>query len=190
MHAHLCSPADDDRGSLALRSSAHCLLEPVDGGPGLLLTLWPDEAAARDADAVVPGRVLEVEDVHGQPPSGPGALPGLCGSLIEFDGPRDARQVDADRRADRERIWPAASQVPGTLGALVLRAPDGAMVVVALAEHVRALAATPDVIMSTPLLPGEDPALLRGPDRHGEHRVRDGGLVALLTAAVPAGAPR
>lgn len=186
MHAHLCRPDEDAVDRLTSGSQAFCLLEPRNGDRVLLLTLWPDESGARSADALSPGRVLEVEDVLGQAGSGPARL----ASTTEFDGPRDARQVDADRRANRERIWPAAASVPGTLGAVVLRGPDGAMVVVALAEHEAAMAGAPRAILSTPLLPGEDPALLQGPDRFGEHRLRDGGVADLIAAAAVAGAAR
>ena len=59
------------------------------------------------------------------------------------------------------------------------------------AEHRRALAAAPDAILNTPLLPGEDPALLRGPDRNADQRVRDGGVAAVLAeAAALAGSGR
>jgi hypothetical protein len=149
------------------------------------VTLWPDEAGARQAAASSgAGRVLEVEDVLGHDCSRVARYAGLT----EFDGPRSAAQVEADRRSNRERVGPAALQVTGVLGALVLRAPDGAMVVVALAEHEAALVAASHAIVSTPLLPGEDPALLRGPDRHTTHPVQDGGLTALVTRVSAAAA--
>ena len=187
MHAHLTHLAGDTLDRLALGAVASCRLAPLTGSAELLLTVWPDEeAASRAAGLAGSGRTFAVEDVHGHPSTRPPAFV----SLSEFDGPRDARQVEADRRANRERIWPAASQVPGAVGALVLRAEDGAMVVVAFAEVEQTLAATPPAILSTPLLPGEDPALLGGPDRHGEHRVVDHGVAALLAAGATAGAGR
>jgi hypothetical protein len=124
-----------------------------------------------------PGAGYEVEDLFG-----PVAGTATRAAVTEFDGPRDAAQVAADRRSGRERVWPAAAQVEGTCGAVALRGGDGAMVVVAFAESQAALEAASRAILSTPLLPGEDPALLRGPDRYTACSVVGHGVVEVLRA--------
>lgn len=114
---------------------------------------------------------------------------GTSAVVVEFDGPRDAAQVAADRRAARERVGPAAMQVQGALGAVVLRGPDGSMVTVAFADSEATLEASSLAILSTPLLPGEDPALLGGPQRYTTCRVVGDDVAAFLRragAAVPA----
>ena len=52
-----------------------------------------------------------------------------------------------------------------------MRAADNAYVVVILAESMDAFDAAAQAIMSTELLPGEDPALLAGPDRISFYRL-------------------
>ncbi len=93
--------------------------------------------------------------------------------------------MHADRLSSR-RIWSAVSQVPDVLGALVLRADDGAMAVLAVAGSTAALEASVRTLLSTPLLPGEDPALLTGPSRAVDCRLTGSTVVDLLGAAVPA----
>jgi hypothetical protein len=85
--------------------------------------------------------------------------------VVEVRGPRSPEEVAASQVAGRTRIAPAAAQVPGAGGAVVLRAPDGGAVIVVLGASVEALDAVVRAILSTPLLPEEDPALLRDPDR-------------------------
>jgi hypothetical protein len=84
--------------------------------------------------------------------------------LTCFDGPRDEAWVQAVDRADDERIWPAVRDVPGNVEALTLTADDGGRVVLVLAETVESLEDGMQRILSTTLLPGEDPAQLTGPD--------------------------
>lgn len=179
MHAHLSDQPLPPRPE----ALASCLLEPFDGGPARRLTLWPDARAAAVAGA---GAVYEVEQVDATAATGQPA----CASLTEFSGPRGPEQVAADRRASRERIWPAVSQVPGVLGAIVLRGRSGEMAVVALAESRDALGAAVRTVMSTPLLPGEDGSLLTGPDRAGEHRLTGSGVRDLLARAATAAPAR
>ncbi|MGW6932722.1 hypothetical protein ACWGE0_21885 [Lentzea sp. NPDC054927] len=89
----------------------------------------------------------------------------MYAQLIYFDRPRDPEQLAAADFATEQRIKPAVASVPGNIRTYVLRRPDGAEVVVTLAETEQALADNQKAIMSTTLLPGEDPALLQGPDR-------------------------
>jgi hypothetical protein len=56
---------------------------------------------------------------------------------------------------------------------LLLRAPDGSEVVVSVTRSEAGLARAQEVVMSTELLPGEDPELLRGPARIEVYEVRE-----------------
>ncbi|MFD9699901.1 hypothetical protein [Lentzea sp. NPDC059081] len=89
----------------------------------------------------------------------------MYAQLTYFDGPRSPEQLAAADFAARHRIAPTAAAVPGTLTTYVLRRADGAEVVVTIAESEQALIDTQKAILGTQLLPGEDPALLPGPDR-------------------------
>jgi len=82
-----------------------------------------------------------------------------------FDGPRSEEQAAADEFSGRERAWPAARDLPGLVRTIALIGPDRAMVVVVLAVDAETIDAAQQAILSTKLLPGEDPALLGGPDR-------------------------
>ncbi len=92
-----------------------------------------------------------------------------------FDGPRSAELVAAHERAGIERIEPAISAHPDLMEALVatvvMRRPDGGELVLTITESESALDRSNAVIMSTALLPGEDPALLTGPDRTERYEV-------------------
>jgi hypothetical protein len=93
----------------------------------------------------------------------------MYAQLTYFDGPRSPEMVKASDRAGRERILPALGAQPEVrathVATYILRQPDGSEVVVAIAETEEALRLAVDTIMSTELLPGEDPALLSDPDR-------------------------
>lgn len=147
-------------------ATASCRLD-AGNGSGWLLALTDDEAAPYD-----------VEQLDGHPHGA-----GTSAAVVEFSGPRDAAQVAADRRASRERVAPAALQVAGALGAVVLRAADGGMVTVAFADSPASLEASSRTILSTPLLPGEDPALLGGPDRYTLCQVVGDDVAAVVRSA-------
>ncbi|KOV83824.1 hypothetical protein [Nocardia sp. NRRL S-836] len=89
----------------------------------------------------------------------------MYAQLVYFDRPRSPQQLAAADFAARERIVPAAESVPGNIRTYVLRRADGSEVVVSFAETEQALIDTQKAIMSTSLLPGEDPALLSSADR-------------------------
>lgn len=89
----------------------------------------------------------------------------MYAQLVYFDRPRSPEQLAAEDFANHERIKPAAMAVPGNIRTYVLRRDDGSEIVVSLAETEQALIDTQKAIMSTTLLPGEDPALLTNPDR-------------------------
>ena len=89
----------------------------------------------------------------------------MYAQLTYFDGPRTPEQLAADDFASRERIQPAISNLGHRLRVYVLRRDDGSEVVISVADSEQALLDVQKAIMSTELLPGEDPALLPGPDR-------------------------
>jgi len=89
----------------------------------------------------------------------------MYAQLTYFDGPRSPEQVAADDFAARERIVPVISELDHSYRVYVLRRDDGSQIVVSIADSEQALLDAQKAIMSTELLPGEDPALLPGPDR-------------------------
>ena len=93
----------------------------------------------------------------------------MYAQLTYFDGPFTPEQVAARKRADRERIIPAVRADPRTAAGLVanyvLDRPDGGAVVITIVKSRQVLEDGRDVILGSELLPGEDPALLPGPDR-------------------------
>lgn len=99
----------------------------------------------------------------------------MYAQLVYLDGPRSAELVAAGDRAGRERVLPAVANDPITgaahVATYVLRQPDGSEVVVIIAETEEALRRGNEIIAATTLLPGEDPALLPGPDRVAMYEV-------------------
>ena len=99
----------------------------------------------------------------------------MIAQIAYFDGPRSPEVIAASERAGRERIMPAVSadkQIrAGHRGTFVLRQPDGTQLVLVLADNPATLDLGEAVITATPLLPGEDPALLTGPDRVERYEV-------------------
>ncbi len=89
----------------------------------------------------------------------------MYAQLTYFDGPRTPEQLAAADFADRERIRPALSSLTQAIRIYRLRRHDGSEVVIAIASSEQILLDAQKAIMATQLLPGEDPALLPGPDR-------------------------
>jgi hypothetical protein len=85
--------------------------------------------------------------------------------LTYFDGPRPPQQPAAADIAGRERIRPALSSLGQAIHIYRLRRDEGSEVVIAIAESEQVPLDAQKAIMATELLPGEDPALLPGPDR-------------------------
>jgi hypothetical protein len=145
-------------------------LQQLAGPAAALVTLWDDQAGLEKfaGPGGVPGPVYQVaEYLRGT------AAPGDSGyaRLLYFDGPRAPEVIAAEHRAGRERIWPAVSGLDGLATVYLMRQPDGGSLVLQLATSVEALEAAERAVMSTELLPGEDPALLPGPDRVELHHV-------------------
>jgi hypothetical protein len=158
---------------------------PMDLGPGTVVALWDDEADAAAAPSgpagpvtLGPGRRYQVDLRK----AGAGPGPARYLQLLTFDGPRDAAWSAAYDRAGEERIWPSARDCAGVVEVLGGRTADGGRVNAVAAASVEALEDVARAILSTPLLPGEDPAQLTGPDAMAIQR--------LLHADLPVGADR
>jgi hypothetical protein len=82
-----------------------------------------------------------------------------------------------------ERIWPAIRHLDGLAGVYVLRGHDRGSIVITLATSVEELDASGRAAMATRLLPGEDPALLGGPDDIEIHQVTSYQMPATEPAA-------
>ena len=144
------------------------------GPAAVFLTLWDTEDSAtrfpgpRPGPAGLPGHIYEVAEVQ----RGPAAaqVPAYA-RLLYFDGPEMPEQSAAAEQAGRQRIWPAIRGLGGLAGVCVLRRRDLGSVVITLATSIETLDAVQRAVMSTGLLPGEDPALLPGPDRIEIHHV-------------------
>jgi hypothetical protein len=157
------------------------------GQAGVCLTLWDTEAdaaafAGQYAElAALPGEVYQVVDAGAGPAA---AQAPTYARLMYFDGPRVPEQAAAEDLAGRERIWPAIRNLSGLVGAYVLRGRDLGSVVITLTTSAETLDATARAVMSTELLPGEDPALLPGPDRIEIHHVTGYHLPAVVAATL------
>jgi hypothetical protein len=160
-----------------------CLMEAVeDTAGGALLTLWRSEEDARLAssrtDARRPGsrpvelysdRIYQVEGWF----EGPDAA-GQAGAvvLVHFDGSHDDEWLASSRFAHERRIVPVMREVPGVIKGFALWDPERRdSVVVTLTTTLEAMARAEKAVNSTELLPGENPALLTGPDRAVVHLV-------------------
>jgi hypothetical protein len=170
-----------------------CLMEDAeDAVAGALLTLWRTEEDARLASertgevhsgprpvTVHSDRIYQVEgEFDGPDATGtPRAV-----VLIYFDGPRDDLWLSSARFAHEKRIVPVVGQVPGVVGGFALWDPvKRDNVVVTMTMSLEAMARVSKAVNATELLPGEDAALLTGPDRAVVHHVsRYAGMSGLL----------
>jgi len=200
MYAHIDRPsshgqAEDDPGLAGLNSSSTSqpgLLGAITfrqfaGPAGVSLTLWDTEAdaaafAGQYAElAALPGEVYQVVDAAAGPAV---ARAPAYARLMYFDGPRAPEQAAAEDLAGRQRIWPAIRNLSGLVGTYVLRGRDLGSVVITLTTYAETLDAAARAVMSTELLPGEDPALLPGPDRIEIHHVTGYHLPAVVAASM------
>lgn len=156
-------------------------MEQFGGHGNTALTLWETEEDARlasDRTATVRGPrpfALETDQVYEVQDTWTGVAAGQepkAAVVLYFDGPMNSPGVEAARRAGRDRVIPALSRHPGLIGGFVLWQTEArAFAAVILAVSLDALDESGKVVNSTELLPGEDPALLPGPDRAVVHRV-------------------
>jgi hypothetical protein len=130
---------------------------PLIPGDGIMLAGWPDGGSGRY-------HVIETR-------AGCSAGPATYMSVVEFSGPRTEEWVAAQERASAGRLGPATLGIDGIVSVLRLRAADNAYLVIILAESMDAFDTAQQSIMSTELLPGEDPALLGRPDSIGFYRL-------------------
>ena len=130
---------------------------PLAPGDGIMLVGWPDGG---------PGRYHVIETHAGR-----SAGPATYMQVVEFFGPRTEEWVAAEQRASTGRLGQATLGINGVVSVMRLRAADNAYLVVILAESMDVFDAAQQAIMSTELLPGEDPALLTGPDRISFYRL-------------------
>ena len=155
-----------------------CTLTQLAGLEGSVIAFWSsgDAAAAaadrRTTDGPVWLDATAYEVVDDLAGTAAGRTPAFA-ALTCFDRPMSQAESDAAERAGRERLWPAVRELPGLVSTQVLRAADRSMVVLALATGIETHEATQRAVMATELLPGEDPALLREPDRVHVDRVVD-----------------
>jgi hypothetical protein len=142
----------------------------ADPGSGTAVALWTDEPATS-------GRIYRVSDeMHGR---SSGRRP-LFAQVTWLNGDGDPAKADAAERGGRDRIWPAVREIDGIVGTFALRSTDDRIVVVGLSTGRETFDEVLRAVMSTELLPDEDPALLPGADRVDQARV----LFAELPTAV------
>ena len=133
------------------------VIDHRDGDEGTVVALWPDGTPTPDGS-----RCYRLADqIEGV---AVGRTP-LFAQLTWLNSGGDPAVARAAERGGRERIDPLVRDVDGLVRVLVFRSADDRIVVVGMATGLETLAEVRDRIMRTPLLPGEDPALLPGPDR-------------------------
>ena len=147
--------------STALGGSAEpagaIVVDHRDGDEGTVVALWPVEAQP-PAGTRAYELVDRFDGVAG------GRTP-LFAMLTWVNSSGDPAVAQAAERGGRERIHPAVRDVEGLVSVLVFRSADDRIVVVAMATGMETHTEVQDRIMRAPLLPGEDRALLPGPDR-------------------------
>ncbi|TDP92791.1 hypothetical protein [Labedaea rhizosphaerae] len=84
--------------------------------------------------------------------------------ITYFRGPRSPQQVAAAEFAGHERVLPAVQALGRRFRGYRLLGADGTEIVISLADREEDLLDMQKAIFATTLLPGEDPALLTGPD--------------------------
>ena len=149
-------------------------LQQLAGSAAVRLTLWDTEnnaaefMATRARFGTPAGAIYKV----GEYEQGPAAAHAATHArLLYFDGPRTPEQVAAADFGGRQRIWPAIRELSGLVSVYLLRGHDLGWIVVTFATSVDTLDAAQRAVMAADLLPGEDRALLPGPDRIEIHNV-------------------
>ena len=101
----------------------------------------------------------------------------MLAQLMHFKGPRSAEVLAASDRASRDRLGPTLLADPRVqedfIAMLTLRQPDGTELKILLMRRPQGFDVVRDVVMSSRLLPGEDAALLPGPDLIDRFTVTD-----------------
>jgi len=130
---------------------------PLVPGDWIMLVGWPDGGS---------GRYHVIETCAGR-----SAGPATYMNVVEFSGPRTEEWVAAEERASTDRLRPATLGIEGIVSVMRLRAADNAYLVVILAESIDTFDTALQSVMSTELLPREDPALLGRPDSISFYRL-------------------
>ena len=128
-----------------------------DGDEGTVVALWRDEAQAPSGTRAY-GLADRLDGVAA------GRTP-LFAMLTWVNGTGDPAVARAAERGGRERIHPAVRDVDGLVCVLVFRSADDRIFVVGMGTGLETHTEVQDRIERTPLLPGEDRALLPGADR-------------------------
>lgn len=132
---------------------------------GVLVTLWHNVA-------VVPDPAAETYVIDGEWVGRDSGAAPAAASIASFDGPISAELEAAAAFGSEHRVVPAIVAVPGTIYGFAMWDPDlRARRVLTLTSTVDAIEAVGRAVNATKLLPGEDRALLPGPDRVEVYRV-------------------
>jgi hypothetical protein len=101
----------------------------------------------------------------------------MYAQLTMFDGPRSAELLAAAERATNERIRPLLDSNPEIRDDLVatydLRQANGGHAILIVSRTEATLDKMVELIMTSELLPGEDPDLLPGPSRAERYEVAE-----------------
>jgi hypothetical protein len=175
MYAHL-EPLTSGPGPRRDQPAAGWVtIREVDGPAATRITLF--DGTPESATYTYQVMAIETGTAGGQQPT--------HARVAYFDGPRAPEQAAAEDFAGRQRLLPAVRDLSGLVGVWVLRGSQFASVVCTLATSMAELDAVSRAVMATELLPGEDAALLPGPDRIQTYQVTGYQLAA--ETAFPAG---
>lgn len=150
----------------------HSIDDQEDRAPTLRLRQigWPVTLTVR----LTPGRPTDPDayEVRSDSALTDSAAVATAASVLTFSGPISEAVERAGEWASRERIAPAMAGHPGGVRLLALWQPElRRQVVITLATSLESLETAQQKIGSLPLLPGEDAALLPGPDHVEMFRV-------------------
>jgi hypothetical protein len=129
----------------------------LDDAGSTTIAFWADEASAPAGE-----RVYRHRDALDGPPA---RRTPLFAQIVWVNDNGDPAVADAAERGGRERIDPAIRDVEGLVGSLAFRSADHRILVVGTATSLETHTEVGNRIVFTPLLPGEDRALLPGYDR-------------------------
>jgi hypothetical protein len=153
-------------------------IREVDGPAATRITLFDGTpGSATDTYQVM---AIETGTAGGQHPT--------HARVAYFDGRQGPEQAAAEDFAGKQRLLPAVRDLSGLVSVWALRGPQFASVVCTLATSLAELDAVTRAVLATALLPGEDAALLPGPDRVQTHQVT--GYQMAAETAFPAGGRR
>ncbi|WP_285750748.1 hypothetical protein [Lentzea sp. NBRC 105346] len=140
-------------------------LQQVGTGDRTILAFWATEQDAKEAS----DQVYEVEDTITGPSAGG---PRVCCTLVFMDGPLSQERWDAGAFAHERRIKPFLEGYDGYVdGCVLVDKVKRSAVAVGFATSFEKADEIGKAVNSMELVPGEDPALLTGPDRIELYRV-------------------